>query len=69
MSRRPHCGQRLTARLGGWNAALVAVAAFVVTITIAQFLLPTINEVPDVFPAAVLWNFRVASLASQPRRS
>jgi predicted cobalt transporter CbtA len=28
-------------------------------------ILPRINEVPADFPATVLWNFRVASLATQ----
>jgi len=28
-------------------------------------LLPTINEVPDQFPAVVLWQFRIASLGAQ----
>jgi len=27
--------------------------------------LPAINEVPDDFPAVLLWNFRIASIASQ----
>ncbi|MDQ3763376.1 MAG: CbtA family protein [Actinomycetota bacterium] len=60
-----YVGRRLTPSLGAWNAALVAGAAFVVAIAVAQFLLPTINEVPDGFPATVLWNFRVASLGTQ----
>jgi hypothetical protein len=58
-------GRRLTSRLGAWNSALVGGAAFVVTIAVVQFLLPTINEVPDAFPATVLWNFRIASLGTQ----
>jgi hypothetical protein len=60
-----YLGQRLTSHLSGWNATLVAAAAFVVTVAAAQFLLPTVNEVPDAFPATVLWNFRVASLGTQ----
>jgi predicted cobalt transporter CbtA len=58
-------GRRLMSRLGAWNAALVATAVFVVAVAIVQFLLPTINEIPDAFPATVLWEFRVASLGTQ----
>ncbi len=60
-----YLGQRITSRVGAWNAALTAGAAFVVTVALVQFLLPTINEVPDGFPATVLWDFRVASLGTQ----
>jgi len=60
-----YLGQRLTSRLGAWNATLTASAVFIVTVALVQFLLPTINEVPDVFPATVLWDFRVASLGTQ----
>jgi predicted cobalt transporter CbtA len=60
-----YLGRRLTSRLGAWNAALVATAVFVVAVAVVQFLLPTINEVPDAFPATVLWEFRVASLGTQ----
>ncbi|GAA1718843.1 CbtA family protein [Fodinicola feengrottensis] len=60
-----YLGRRLLPRLGGWNATLVAIAAFIAVAAIAAFLLPAINEVPTGFPAAVLWNFRVASLGTQ----
>jgi predicted cobalt transporter CbtA len=60
-----YLGRRLASRLGAWNATLTAGAAFVVTVALVQFLLPTINEVPDAFPATVLWDFRVASLGTQ----
>ena len=32
---------------------------------VAALLLPAVNEVPDEFPAVVLWKFRVASLGAQ----
>jgi hypothetical protein len=54
--------RRLSAQFGTWNAAILAGAAFVVVIAVAQYALPAINEVPDQFSAAVLWRFRVASL-------
>jgi hypothetical protein len=56
---------RLSARYGSWYGALLAVAAFVGIIAVAQFLLPDINEVPDQFPAVVLWHFRIVSLGIQ----
>jgi Probable cobalt transporter subunit (CbtA) len=55
-------GRRLTNRLGGWNASFVGGAAFILLVAIAQILLPAINEVPDQFPAVVLWRFRIASI-------
>jgi predicted cobalt transporter CbtA len=57
--------RRLAARHGGWNATLLALAAYVVIIVATQLLLPAVNEVPDAFPAVVLWKFRVASLGIQ----
>lgn len=58
-------GRRLLTRLGMLNAGLVAVAAYVVAVAVAQLLLPPINEVPKDFPATVLWNFRIASIGMQ----
>ena len=52
-------------RLGGWNAALVAGAFYLGAVVVAGALLPVINEVPDQFPAVVLWQFRVASFGAQ----
>jgi hypothetical protein len=54
--------RRLSAQFGAWNAAILAGAAFIAVIAIAQYALPVINEVPDQFSAAVLWRFRIASL-------
>lgn len=54
--------RRLSAQLGTWNATILAGAAFVVVVAIAQYGLPAVNEVPEQFSAAVLWRFRVASL-------
>ncbi len=55
----------LVERLGTWNATLVASAAFVALIAVAYLALPVVNEVPDGFPAQVLWKFRLASLGIQ----
>jgi hypothetical protein len=58
-------GRWLFDRLGGWNGALVAGATFVIIIGIVQAFLPNINEVPEDFPAVVLWRFRIASFGIQ----
>jgi hypothetical protein len=55
----------LTVRFGEWNANLLVAACYLVIVGIAAFLLPAVNEVPDQFPAVVLWNFRVASVGAQ----
>ncbi|MEO9191326.1 MAG: CbtA family protein [Acetobacteraceae bacterium] len=56
---------RLAPRHGGWFAALTAAASYLVIVIAAQCLLPGINEVPERFPAVVLWQFRIASLGTQ----
>jgi hypothetical protein len=56
---------RLVAQHGGWNASLIAVAAYVVVVIVVALALPTVNEVPEGFPAVVLWQFRMASLGAQ----
>ena len=40
-------------------------ACYIVFVTIAGLLLPAVNEVPEQFPAVVLWNFRIASIGAQ----
>jgi predicted cobalt transporter CbtA len=50
------------AMLGGWNAVLLAGAAFVVVIAAVQIALPAVDEVPEGFPADLLWRFRMASI-------
>ncbi len=57
--------RRLAARHGGWFAALTAAAVYLVVVAGAQLVLPSINEVPEQFPAATLWQFRIASLGMQ----
>ena len=54
--------QRLVRRFGAWNGIVAALAGFVVAVTVVQYLLPTVDEVPQHFSAAVLWRFRLASL-------
>lgn len=55
----------LVRTLRGIDATLLGVGAYVTIVAFGQFLLPTINEVPADFPATLLWNFRVASIATQ----
>jgi hypothetical protein len=55
-------GRQLAPRLGAWNAALVAAAAYVAVVAAGMAILPPVNEVPADFAATTLWNFRVASL-------
>ncbi|GHA86939.1 CbtA family protein [Streptomyces termitum] len=59
-------GRRLAPRLGNWNATLVAAAGFVVVTGIAFAVLPDNDDaIKPGFPAALLWEFRLASLAVQ----
>ncbi|NED34560.1 CbtA family protein [Streptomyces sp. SID8499] len=58
-------GKRLAPGLGTWWATVVAVAAFAVVIGLAYAFLPVVNEVPEHFPAALLWRFRLSALAIQ----
>ncbi|MFF3246944.1 CbtA family protein [Streptomyces sp. NPDC002870] len=58
-------GRRLAPRLGNWNASIAAAAAFVVAAGLAFAFLPSFNEVPKGFPATVVWEFRLATLAIQ----
>ncbi|MFD5326581.1 CbtA family protein [Streptomyces sp. NPDC127092] len=59
-------GRRLAPRLGNWNATVVAGAGFVTAVAIACAFLPANEDAvkPD-FPAAVLWDFRLATLGIQ----
>jgi hypothetical protein len=55
----------LVARYGAWNAAIAGGSLFMVVLGLAQFFLPTIDEMPADFSATVLWNFRIANLGIQ----
>lgn len=50
---------------GTWNGTLLGALAFIVMIAIAQYALPTVNEVPERFPAQALWMFRLDSFGIQ----
>lgn len=54
-------GRYLSRRLGAWNGSLLAVLLFIfLTVALSSFL-PAIDEVPQGFPATLLWKFRIAS--------
>jgi predicted cobalt transporter CbtA len=56
---------RLVPRYGGWNAALIASATYLIVVIAFAAALPDVNEVPEGFPATVLWQFRIASAGAQ----
>ena len=56
---------RLVRSQGGWNASLWAGAFYVVVMTGISLVMPSVNEVPEQFPAVTLWSFRVSSLGAQ----
>lgn len=55
----------LIARWGAWNATFIVSAVYLVVVVVAGQMLPVIDEVPDAFPAVVLWKFRLASMGAQ----
>jgi hypothetical protein len=55
----------LVPRYGRWNAALIGVAAYLIVVVAVGLALPDVNEVPEAFPAVVLWQFRMASAGAQ----
>jgi energy-converting hydrogenase Eha subunit B len=69
--------RRLAARLGAWNAGLLAAGAYLVATAVVMVLLPTVDETPEPmrdaagaiiypgFPADVLYEFRLLSLGTQ----
>ncbi|TQK71764.1 CbtA family protein [Nocardioides sp. SLBN-35] len=52
---------RLRKRYDGWTAAFIGAGAYVAVVSVAAYLLPTVNELGD-FPADTLWYFRRSSL-------
>jgi len=55
----------LAARFGDWNANLAIAGCYVVVVAVVGLLLPAVDEVPEHFPAALLWKFRIASIGAQ----
>ncbi|GBR52191.1 hypothetical protein CSR02_10090 [Acetobacter pomorum] len=58
-------GRALSHVVGYWNGAVCGIALGIVLVAVVQFGLPDINEVPDNFPAVILWRFREASIGMQ----
>lgn len=56
---------RLVPRFGVWNSALIAAGGYILVMAGVAFALPNVDEVPEDFPATVLWQFRIASLGGQ----
>ena len=56
---------RLVDQFGAWNATLVGAAVYLVAVVLFALAMPPLNEVPEGFPAVVLWQFRMASLGAQ----
>jgi predicted cobalt transporter CbtA len=52
-------------RLGGWNATMLAGAGYIAVMAGVCAALPGVNEVPENFPADLLWEFRLASVGGQ----
>jgi len=69
--------RRLADRVGAWNGRLLAAGVYLATIVVVMVLLPTVDETPQPlrdasgaisypgFPADVLYEFRLLSLATQ----
>ncbi|MEM5437759.1 CbtA family protein [Paraburkholderia diazotrophica] len=57
--------KHLLPRLGQWNASIVGGIVFVAIVAAIQIALPAVNEVPEAFPAVVLWKFRMTALGMQ----
>ena len=58
-------GRSLYPKHGLWTAVISGAVLYLVIVFIAEMLLPDVQEVPDQFPAVVLWRFRVANLGIQ----
>jgi pimeloyl-ACP methyl ester carboxylesterase len=54
--------RQFVSQLGVLSAILIGAGVYIVLTAIAGYVLPPINEVPEGFPADLLWNFRIVSL-------
>lgn len=59
-----YAAKLLAERFGGWTAGALSVGGYLVVMAACGLVMPVVNEVPDDFPATVLWDFRVASLGT-----
>jgi len=52
-------------RFSNWNATIIVALSYLALVAVAGLLLPAVNEVPEQFPAVVLWKFRIVSVGAQ----
>ncbi|WP_210686641.1 CbtA family protein [Mycolicibacterium sp. GESEQ-9] len=57
--------RRLTPKFGVWNACLIGIADYVVSMAVVFLILPGIHETPSAFPGDDLYEFRLYSLGTQ----
>ncbi len=57
--------RQFVGQLGSWNATLVGIGVYIALTALAAYFLPPINEVPEGFPADLLWKFRIVSFGIQ----
>jgi hypothetical protein len=55
----------LAVRVAAPDRWLIAAGGYVAIVAAGQLLLPSIDEVPGDFPATLLWQFRLAAIATQ----
>jgi hypothetical protein len=55
----------LRGKLEGSVATGIAVAAYLVIVLVAGLIMPGVHEVPKLFPATTLWDFRLSSVGMQ----
>ncbi|MDG4809646.1 CbtA family protein [Micromonospora sp. WMMD1120] len=48
-----------------WQRAAAGVGGFLLVAAVSYVVMPSFQEVPDDFPATLLWDFRLASLGTQ----
>ena len=58
-------GRRAARVLGLWNGAILGGGLYLGAVTAAMLALPAVNEMPAEFPAALLWDFRLAAVGMQ----
>ena len=57
--------RRVSVKSGWWYGAVIAAGAYLAVVTATAIGLPAAAETPVDFPAAVLYDFRIAALAAQ----
>jgi predicted cobalt transporter CbtA len=55
----------ISPRMGAWNGGTVAGGAYLVVIGLTMYAMPAVDKTPAGFPAAVLYDFRLASIGTQ----